>query len=226
MKRLMLFSAAVFAAITLFGANPTGRITERLNSFDGTWSNYQKVDYQYDNNGKVISEINFSWNYSEKAWAQSQKTEYRYADGKLAETTISNFTAYENAWQPLYRSEFMYEKNKTIEMVYSYNNYAGKTEDWTLLRKIVTVFKNGQKVSEDIFGWNAPISEYFVMSKSSFKYDSNGNLVEKLTGNSSATTPTQRTIYAYNAQKQLISEKIADINYPEKSSEYRYLYSE
>jgi hypothetical protein len=162
MKRLMLFCAAALAATTLFGANPTSRIAERLN-YANEWSNYSKVDYQYDNDGNLISEINFIWNQYENVWAQSLKTDYVYSDNKLAEKTVFAFIAANNAWKPLYRSEFSYEKDKTIETEYSYNNYVNKTEDWSLLRKTVTAYKNQVKVSEDLFGWEKNGSAYFVM---------------------------------------------------------------
>jgi hypothetical protein len=219
----MFFLVAILVTATTFGANPASRITESLNILSGEWSNFQKIDYQYDNNKKLISEISFRWNYQGNFWTQSQKTEYRYSGNKLAEKLVFNFFAPEEAWKPLYRSKFSYDKNKAVETLYSYNNYAGKTEDWTLMRKVIITYKKGLQVAEDVFGWNSVASEFFVMSKSVFTVE-NGKITEKLLYNDKDAEPHTRTIYVYNAENQLVSEKTAEVAHKGKSSEYRYIY--
>ena len=149
--------------------------------------------YSYDENGKIISEIQYDsdgsyWVYEDGSAATATKATYYTADGEMLAYNIIEYDANGN------RSKLtMYNKNGEVTDTYTYDNgYSSQTSN-TATNSGVTSKKNQEKVDAEDGG-------YYMIT-----YDNNGNISEKVLYDSNDVIQ-ETYYYEYNGQGLVISE--------------------
>lgn len=106
----------------LFQYNDNNKIKEWLilgNNGSG-WSNSDKHEMYYDEQGNLITGINLDWNINE--WDSASRIDYSYNIGMLSQSVFQIYK--NNAWTNLTRSNYTYDSNNNLltRQVESWNN--------------------------------------------------------------------------------------------------------
>ncbi len=220
--------------------------------FDGQLQNFYKEFFEYDVNGNLIRNIDYSWNSQTQTWVNDQRWDFVYNEAGQV-TTVTGYVWSSGQWVLDTRETVAYDENgnATEYQVQQRNVDAGQ---WVNdFRNIRTYSGENRLTSSSDFIWSGsawvPISltnyEYnqqgqlileteYVLNddnqvaseRSLYEYDSNGNRTEQLiqTWNGDWTDQS-RHLYVYNENNQLIEETIQRYQASVWVNETRFVYS-
>ena len=165
-----------------------------------------KVEYSFNANGTVKSDIESSWKMN--AWSQTYKNDYTYAAYNYISITIkSRMNLNTNSWNPTTKYEYAYN-DKGDQIVRK--EYKWDTDHWTtrqLIKSSYTYDTNG-RISSSID--TTAISEltWQQILQSVFIYDDSGKQISKETSLWDAKSETwakeSKYSYTYDADDNLI----------------------
>lgn len=146
-KRMIFGSLFVLTYFTSFSQNEiksTNIIKQRLDSIIYIGGN-QKYEYYYENNGKNISFLAFTWSSTQMKFIRTSKEEYFY--DKVNNVNLINYYTWDNSlnqWSIFYKFEKTYdEKNQPyIEYTYIWNKTENKWEVYEKVDKIYSYDAN------------------------------------------------------------------------------------
>lgn len=169
-------------------------------------SSKTKVEYSYNANGTVNSDILSNWKTN--AWSQSYKNDYTYdAYNKISIAIKSRMNIYTSAWTPSTKYEYAY--NDKGDQILS-KEYKWDTDHWAtreLIKSSYTYDANGRIVSSID---TTAVSEltWQQILRSEFLYDDTGKQISKETylwdAQSGTWTKESKYAYTYDADDNLI----------------------
>jgi len=172
---------------------------------EGLTVNSRKYEFSFDNNGKVISQMSYSWNNVTEAWGHAdEKNEFTHT----GENTFleESFTWNEDAtsWdqkskcdmeidedgfviesicyhvdtdKKKNKGEYAYENGK--ETLRKYSNWDATSQQWTVYREDVYLFNSfGQEVEYSFSGTKDGVYRQYSRSEASF--NSRGEITESI----------------------------------------------
>jgi hypothetical protein len=129
-----------------------------------------KIDFSYTKTGDLISNLLSRWNSATNSWVGESYVAYEYKNGLMSETTTSDWDSSSQDWKAKWRSDYVYDANKTLleTVSYRFENYAwipdtrtyyGLDSSQALKGVIVQKWNGGKR------GWDN--QSYYVMKLNS-----------------------------------------------------------
>lgn len=173
---------------------------------DGNYTEYDKCEYEYNENGDKTLQISYYWNEElnsgEGDWVLSTKHEYSYATENGNSYITDTAYEYESEWIYLYKEvqgfdsqgrDVSYEYRSTdysTKYVYTYNPEASDIMigyewdqtlnsgegDWVQAAKSECT-TNGKTKTTVFYGWNGEEWTLIENKSESVTYDDNGNIL-------------------------------------------------
>lgn len=90
------------------------RVVEEIENVwnNGEWWPQVKIEYYYDANDNVIEEIEYEWDGADEAWYEIFKMEYVYESGTLMEELEYEWDDVEQSWFTVWKTEYIYTTNR------------------------------------------------------------------------------------------------------------------
>jgi hypothetical protein len=85
-----------------------------------------KIDFRYTKTGDLISNLLSRWNSTTNSWVGESYVAYEYNNGLMTESTTSDWDSSSQDWKAKWRSDYVYDTNKTLleTVSYRFENYA------------------------------------------------------------------------------------------------------
>ncbi len=194
------------------------------NSWNSEFSYYDEMDAE----GK--KQINFSrlWDNTSQSFTQGNKEVYSYTDGLLTEKADMDW--YNNSWDDYLRTLYYYDEfgNDTLELQQMYIGPGNWRDNW----KTKYVYNlEGQKISEQQWGYDSYWEEWFDYSKVKYLYYTENGLVKEETSEGYYDSKIgwedeMRVNYYYTADDLLDYKEEHDLQDDSYSLRYEYTYDD
>ena len=164
---------------TVYVRNAQGNVVEETlltGSTDG-WKQSSKREYEYNEDGKPTSLIDYTWNSETNVWTYERKSIYTYNDSENQEVRITyNWDNGSTTWKKYVEYKLQYTYDVDGKMLNYVQSVKSATDTWVnLLKYDYTYNSSGQLVLKRNYAWDADNSMWNVGGKREYTYDSKGN---------------------------------------------------
>ena len=133
----------------------------------GNWIAVEKSSFEYNETGKISTDIHYSWNMNTYSWVESYKTYYEYNDKGDVILQI-NYRWDEWTCQWIGESKFENDdENKTHIHYY----WANELNDWRISQKQVSVWDGDFPTREEIYRWSYDTNDWILTQRGRYEYD-------------------------------------------------------
>ncbi|MCB9202952.1 MAG: T9SS type A sorting domain-containing protein [Flavobacteriales bacterium] len=244
MKKNVLF-IIVFLTVLSFGQT---KIESSLSQYyDGTsWLNSNGYDYSYDDNGNLISEVEYYWDSSNSTWKNQSITLYNYnTDNKVVQEIYQYWdgTQYINSYKTTYsynsagsitqminqnwngtqwenesKSDFTYDNGKILVVLFQ--DWNGT--QWINNEQSVPLFIGNNLTNISTKQWDG--TQWNDSEEDILSYNSNNKVItwENRVWNGFIWDEEDRTEYTYDANGNRSTESYYYLGNLEQTYEYNY----
>ncbi len=187
-----------------------GRILAHITfSWSDEWYASGKIEYNYNEEGKLSLYTVYDWDYVHNDWRQSEYCVYRYDDsGILSWKNEYEWDFEQNEWVRHERIEYNYDgdERSTIETYYHWDTIQ---RDWTYHSQYEYSYDTSGYQTQKIYSrWNSDQNDWKPNSKIESNYD-DGRLVLEMNYHYSGLNHWEaenKTEYSYNDEGKMILE--------------------
>ena len=207
---------------------------------DGT--QFDKIVYVYDENGRQISELSQRWNGSEGLWENTSKSDYDFLDGKKITISSVNKSGWQNStkteiifnaegkqiysltytwnnlnddWSvdPSLRCEWTYDENGYVTEYYK-RRINNNTNEWDEYdARILYLYDNEGVINEELFQyWNMESKEWIDVGRYTYTKENEKNIAISYFNASGKWVSDGKTIYFYDQEGKLVRSEYCSNN--------------
>lgn len=218
----MLFG---FNSTTVYQYDDKGNVVSKIDYKDGVGTRTESIKntYQYNSSNQVIEHINSTFSEETDSWTNN-KTTYTYENGKLKEEVEA--TDASSVYVDYQKTEYIYNENGEVseEIISSFYDV------WNVISKRIHTYNEQGKLAETS-EMSFDGTNYNLMAKDTYKYNSNGDLTEKTTEsmyNGNDITTTAKEVYNYDESNRVVFHQSYSMYNDELtlSEEITYVYDE
>lgn len=167
----------------------------------GHWGPNQKIEYDCDINGRLISKITFQRHRDSISWIRYTKFSYQYSvNNNISLETIYHWDSI-LGWVGYIKNEYLYNHNGLLIQSVKFN-WSPSQNDWLPdLKNSIRRDDDGNTIETISFLWDFEIYEWIGLRKNTFSYDTVGNLLPEIkhTWNSDQWNPVNRDDMTYDS---------------------------
>ncbi len=180
-------------------------VSEYYDVNSSSWQNSYGVNYEYDSNNNVISEIGLDWTAGK--WANSSKTSYTYnVNNKITELVFQIWNGTTNSYENVNKDAYTYISGKPTEIVY----YDWSSPNWVIKDKTVISYNANNLPSAALSSlWDG--TQWLNDSRYTTTYNANQKLTEDLGEKwiNSNWVNDYKSLYTYNSNNKLVTGRFA-----------------
>lgn len=123
---------------TEYQYDEAGRITLELNLHEkdietNKWSSGSKMEFEYNNRGLLIGQIDYTWDATTQTWLEKTKEEYKYSDPNTPDfSAYYDWNAEKGRWDGTSKSEILRDRHGNITSDMSYSSQDETTREWSI----------------------------------------------------------------------------------------------
>lgn len=200
---LVLFKSLVFAQDVNHSAIATKARLDSTIKF----SQFEKVEYFYDNSGNNSSSVTYQWSTITKKFEESLKTEFSY--NQTGHCILNQQTKWDNIssqWLPDNKTELSYDEKDQL-LLSNYYHWDKLLNNWVLTVKTdyVNSYDSIGKLNSVDCTVDSKTLNKITNSKYFYTYHTNGTLVSVLRSDmgSVSLTPAEKDEYTYDSEGNL-----------------------